>query len=190
LWFAGSHGFDLVAPDGSRHEYEGGQLALPQLDAAERELSGAIDEIDEAWIERKKYAIAVHYRQTPEDEVPRLERAVREVSARHDALRMAGGKMIFELRPDIPWDKGRALRWIMQQLPPAEGDVIAVYVGDDETDEDALREVRQRGLGVVVGAGERETAAHHRLTDPTEVERFLARLVEHCDQLDPVDRAR
>jgi len=183
LWFAGSHGFDLLSPDGSRHEYEGGAHAPPQLDEAEGELAEAIRDVPHAWIERKKFAIAVHYRQSPDEYVPRLKAAVRDVAQHHDALRMAGGKKIFELRPDIPWDKGRALRWILQAVAADHPDVIAVYLGDDETDEDAFREVRERGLGIVVGEGDRSTAAHHRLHDPTEVERFLARLVDHCDRL-------
>jgi trehalose-phosphatase len=189
VWFAGSHGFDLLSPDGRRHEYEGGSRALPELAIAETELREAVLDVPEAWVEHKKYAIAVHYRQTPDEDVPRLHSAVHTVAHRHDGLRMTGGKKIFELRPDIAWDKGRALRWILQQVAPDTSNVIAVYVGDDETDEDALREVRERGLGVVVGSGDRRTAAHHRLRDPAEVDRFLALLVEHCTRITDMDIA-
>jgi alpha,alpha-trehalase len=179
-WYAGSHGFDVVSPTGARHEYEGGRVALPYLDEAEAELRATIDEVPEAWIERKRYAIAVHHRQTPEAYVPRLEALVRETADRHAQLRMTGGKCIFELRPNTPWDKGRALRWILDQVAPETDGTIPVYLGDDETDEDALRVVRERGLGVVVASGDRPTAAHHRLHDPSEVAGFLFRLAEHA----------
>ena len=178
LWFAGSHGFDIASPDGRRRDIEAGRDLLPQLDAAEAELRDAIAVVPAAWVERKRFAIAVHFRQTPVDEVPRLEAIVTEVAAVHPGLRMAGGKMIFELRPDIPWDKGRALRYVADAAgvdPEAE---LVVYVGDDVTDEDAFVAVRGEGLGVVVGDEDRPTAADHRLADTDEVRAFLQRLLD------------
>jgi alpha,alpha-trehalase len=180
LWYAGSHGFDLLAPDGQRNAYEGGRDALPALDEAAAELEDAIGEIAEAWVERKRYAIAVHYRQTPDELVPRLEAIVRDVADRHDTLRMTGGKRIFELRPDIDWDKGRALDRILRIVAPDEQNTVPIYLGDDETDEDAFREVRERGWGIVVGAGDRPTAAHSRLRDTDEVTQFLSKLAEEA----------
>jgi alpha,alpha-trehalase len=189
-WFAGSHGFELLAPDGTHHQYDGGRFALPDLDAAELELGDVIRDVPEAWIERKAYAIAVHHRQTPDSFVPGLEAAVQSVADDHESLRMTGGKKIFELRPDIPWDKGRALRWILDRVAPHHQDVVAIYLGDDETDEDAFRDVRERGLGIVVGHGSRTTFAHHRLSDPDEVEQFLARLVQDPEIIEGQDRVR
>ncbi len=173
MWLAGSHGFELFSPNGQREENEAGTRALPTLDAAERSLRDRVAGVPEAWVERKRFAIAVHYRQTPEEHIPDLAERVREVSADTEGLRMAGGKKIFELRPDVPWDKGRALRWIMEKSGATAADALATYVGDDETDEDAFVEVRERGLGIVVGVDDRPTAAHHRLDSPDEVRQFL-----------------
>jgi trehalose 6-phosphate phosphatase len=65
--------------------------------------------------------------------------------------------------------------WLAEVLGLDEPGVVAVYVGDDETDEDAFRAVRDRGLGVVVRgeADERSTAARYALRDTTEVRVFL-----------------
>src|SRR5690606_31346060 len=126
LWYAGSHGFDLLAPDGHRDAYEGGRDALSGPDEAAAQLDDAIGEIAEAWVERQRFAIAVHYRQPPGGLVPRLEAIVRGVAERHRPLPIAGGKRIFELRPDIDWDKGRALDRILRVVAPDQERTVPI----------------------------------------------------------------
>lgn len=171
--YAGSHGFDIVGPDGSKHQRA--VELLPELDAAERELAPRLEAVPGARVERKTLAIAVHFRQVAENRVPEVEGAVAEVAAAHPRLRRTGGKKVFELRPDVEWDKGRALRWLLEVLDLGGDDVLPIYVGDDETDEDAFRAVRDRGLGVVVrGEGDdRPTLASYALRDPGEARAFL-----------------
>ena len=176
LWYAGSHGFDVVSPDGRRQQFEQGRAALPALDGAEGELGRLVDEVAGAWVERKRFAIAVHHRATDPADVPRLEALVAGVARSTSGLRLTGGKQIFELRPDVDWDKGRALQWVLGEATGADRSVLPLYIGDDETDEDAFRSIRASGVGVVVGGENRETAAHYRLGDPDDVRRFLSRV--------------
>ena len=173
LWIAGSHGFDVRAPDGTRTQFEQGAEALPALDAAELALADAIAGAPGARVERKRFAIAVHYREVADDDVAGLEAAVQSLADASPALRMAGGKKIFELRPAADWHKGAALSWLLDATD-SDPDTLAVFVGDDVTDEDALDRVRSSGLGVVVGDEERLTAAHCRLDEPERVATFLA----------------
>lgn len=177
--YAGSHGFDIRAPGGAA--VAAGELArfasfLPELDAAEHELREALDGVPGRNVERKRFAIAVHYRQVPEDRHADVARAVEEIAPRHPTLRVAGGKMIYELRPDIDWDKGKALAWLLGEMGLDRPDVVPLYIGDDVTDEDAFREVRGRGIGIVVGREERPSAATYALDDTGEVGVFLSRL--------------
>lgn len=177
LVYAGSHGFDIAGPNGLRMEHEGGRERLSELDGAERELASRLEGIAGARVERKRFAIAVHYRNVAEGEVPKVERAVNEVVDGHDGLRLSGGKKVFELRPDIDWDKGRAILWLLEALD-LEGDaVLPVYLGDDVTDEDAFRVLRGTGIGVVVGRPPYPTYASYALRDTREVRVFLQRLV-------------
>jgi trehalose-phosphatase len=134
-----------------------------------------------ARIERKKYAIAVHYRQVAEEEVAAVEAAVDEVLARHAELRKTGGKKVFELRPDIDWDKGRALLWVLEALG-MDGDTYApVYIGDDLTDEDAFAVLRGNGLGIAVGSEDRLTLAGFSVPDTDAAGEVLARLVAYAE---------
>lgn len=178
IWYAGSHGFDIVGPNGE--SYSRGEEFLPSLDAAESELRPAIEAVPGARLERKGFAIAVHFRQADESRVRELEKAVESAVARHEDLRMTGGKKIFELRPALPWDKGKALLWLLESIDLDGEDVVPVYVGDDETDEDAFRAILGRGIGVVVHgeADDRDTAADYALADPSEVRVLLDLLAD------------
>lgn len=50
-------------------------------------------------------------------------------------------------------------------------DVLPIYIGDDRTDEDAFRVLREKhdGFGILVSAAPKETSALYMLKDPTEV---------------------
>jgi trehalose-phosphatase len=176
--FAGSHGFEIVGPDGSHTEYEEARRFLPGLDEAEAALRDVLSRIDGVEVERKRYAIAVHYRRADPSAVPDVERAAREVSNERRELRFSGGKKVFELRPDIEWHKGKAVEWLMDALDLGD-DAVPVYVGDDVTDEDAFRGLRGRGVGVIVlGEDQRSTAADYSLRDTDEVRAFLEKLAD------------
>jgi trehalose-phosphatase len=78
---------------------------------------------------------------------------------------------VYELRPPLDWDKGAAVRWLLSR--PGMADRTPVYLGDDTTDEDAFRVVRENGIGILVGPP-RRSAARYRLSGPAEVRRLLA----------------
>lgn len=177
LVYAGSHGFDIDGPDELRLEYEGGRAALPDLAKAESELKLRLDRVPGARVERKRFAIANHYRNVADEDVPRVERAVREVAELHERLRVSGGKKVLELRPDIAWDKGRAVLWLLEALQLHGDAVLPFYVGDDVTDEDAFRVLADRGVGVLVGSPAYKTDATYRLGDTSEVREFLQALI-------------
>jgi trehalose 6-phosphate phosphatase len=50
-----------------------------------------------------------------------------------------------------------------------------IYIGDDVSDEDALRALKDKGLCVSVGRG-RRSPARYRLKNPADVNVFLKRL--------------
>ena len=47
---------------------------------------------------------------------------------------------VFEVRPVIDWNKGKAVEFLLESLGLNESDdVLPIYVGDDRTDEDAFK---------------------------------------------------
>lgn len=177
LVYAGSHGFDIKGPDGLRLEHEGGRECLPDLERAERELKGRLDGVSGARVERKRYAIANHYRNVADDDVPRVEQAVSEVAEMHERLRISSGKKVLELRPDLAWDKGRAVLWLLEALKLDGEAVLPFYIGDDVTDEDAFDVLAERGVGVLVGSPAYKTNASYGLRNTAEVRQFLQALI-------------
>ncbi|MDT8404738.1 trehalose-phosphatase [Sulfuriflexus sp.] len=176
IWYAGSHGFDIAGPGGNRAEYQQGREYLPALDAAEQTLRARLADVPGCLVERKHFSIATHYRQVAQGQEATVKQAVDETHAGHPELRLTSGKKIFELQPAIDWDKGKAIRWLMQALDLDFIRFTLIYIGDDVTDEDAFRELETQGIGILVTQEQQPTRATYRLDDPAAVEGFLERL--------------
>lgn len=119
-------------------------------------------------VESKPFSAAVHYRHHPEALAGLL--ACAQNLAAQFGLGLKHGKQVIELvMPGS--DKGTAVAHFMQ-LPPFAG-AMPLFLGDDVTDEDAFRAVRDfGGHGVLVGPM-RPTAASYSLPDVTAVHEWL-----------------
>jgi trehalose 6-phosphate phosphatase len=179
LWYAGSHGFELTAPDGTHHQNDEAAAAIPVLEKAAARLRDQLGSIPGVAVEHKRFGVAVHYRNATRDRVGEVAAAVR-AAGRHDALRVTTGREVIELRPDIDWDKGKTLRWVIDHLQEAapqdaNAPLVPIYLGDDITDEDAFDAVRDDGVPIVVrhsDDGDRATAALFALDSPALVSEF------------------
>jgi trehalose-phosphatase len=178
--YAGSHGFDIAGPQGLQVEETVGEEFLPVLDKAEKALSQKLGTLPGLLVERKKFAIAIHYRRVDPAKVEWVEAIVDEVAADQPELRKSYGKKIFEIQPQMDWHKGKALLSLLRTLKLDRQDVLPFYIGDDVTDEDAFRALKGRGIGIVVRDLPYETAAACSLKDPDEVRRFLVQLIPLC----------
>lgn len=183
LGYAGSHGFDIAGPQRTalRHEIEPGLVS--EVQRATEALRGATAAIQGALIEDKRFSVAVHYRLVDEARLSELERIVDEVLASHPRLKKAHGKKVFELRPAIDWDKGRALRWLQQALGLQAA--LPIYIGDDTTDEDAFTAIAGQGVGILVTELPRPTAASYSLQNTEEVREFIDRLCSLTQETPP-----
>lgn len=183
LVVAGSHGFDIWSPGAGaieRDEGAGSQDLIREVISRMREEVGSVEG---ALVEPKRSSVAVHYRLVAEAERPRIKAVVDAALAEHPGeLRVTPGKMVYEIQPNVDWDKGRAVLYLLEALDLGGGDVMPLYLGDDVTDEDAFEALAGRGIGIFVGnAGDpelagRSTAADYVLASPQEVERFLETL--------------
>jgi trehalose 6-phosphate phosphatase len=176
LCYAGSHGFDISGPEGKHLEYQKGRNFRPQLKKAEQKIRSLIKAIAGAHVESKKFSFAVHFREVPAKDEPKIEKFVDEVIAEFSGLRKSPGKKVFEIQPDLDWDKGKALLWLLESFDLNSTDVLPVYIGDDFTDEDAFRALTDKGIGMVVAENNRTSAARYRLNNPEDVQRFLQEL--------------
>ena len=164
---AGSHGFDVIWPDGRRSQR--GQEHVPRLDAAAARLRRELVGIPGVEVEPKRFAVAVHHRRTPAEQVAEIDDRVDRVVEEHPGLRRSGGKQVMELRPDLDWDKGTTVLWLLTELGLDHEGAVPLYLGDDLTDEDAFVALEQQGHGLtLVVRGEddqRPTAARYAVGD-------------------------
>jgi trehalose 6-phosphate phosphatase len=131
-------------------------------------------------VEHKRFGVAVHYRNAARDRVGEAAAAVRS-AGRHTGLRVTTGREVIELRPDVDWDKGKTLRWVLDHVRDNEqpSSLLPIYLGDDITDEDAFDAVQDDGIAIVVrhdDDGDRATAARYALDNPDSAREFTERL--------------
>jgi trehalose 6-phosphate phosphatase len=164
---AGSHGFEFRDANGRIRETTPDRFQLEGLNLAQH---FAVDSGYEARIERKLASIAFHTRGISDE--TGIKDAARHmwlpVSESHKLeLRDFNGGV--ELRATGS-NKGTALTELLLSEPD---DTLPVYIGDDETDEDAFRTLQARGIGIKVGGYGTRTAATGRLPNCEAVAGFL-----------------
>ncbi|KAJ4701307.1 Trehalose 6-phosphate phosphatase [Melia azedarach] len=189
LYYAGSHGMDIEGPSKNRKYKKGNQALLfqpaseflPMIDQVYKTLLEKTKSIPGAKVENNKFCLSVHFRCVDENSWADLAEQVKLVLDEYPKLKLTQGRKVLEIRPTIKWDKGKALEFLLEALGYANSkDVIPVYIGDDRTDEDAFKALRNRGqgFGILVSKVAKETHATYSLQEPSEVKDFLRRLVQ------------
>ena len=176
IYYAGSHGYEISGPNGFSKDNEEAVKVLPVFEAIEPLLKEQLKDISGVDFERKKYTLAIHYRQVAGDREGEVHRVVSEVLKDYPEVTKAEGKKVIEIRPAINWHKGRAVEFLKKELSRKE-DPFSIYIGDDVTDEDAFRHVNNN-LGILVGEHGQQTYADYRLENIGEVEQFFKRLLD------------
>ena len=72
--------------------------------------------------------------------------------------------------------------WLLKALGLERENVCPIFIGDDKTDEDAFRALKERGVGILVSDELQPTSATYSLKNPSEVERFLQMLIARLAQ--------
>jgi trehalose 6-phosphate phosphatase len=136
-------------------------------------------------VEIKSHALALHYRHAPELEQLCLV-AMAQAVERSQGIELLHGKCVLEAKP-AGVSKGTAIQALMRQ-PPFRGRV-ALFAGDDTTDEAGFAAVQAMGGGSVkIGAG--SSLAHFRCADPLTFRQWLASSAGEMQQLDESERRR
>jgi len=187
LFYAGSHGLDIQGPeeglcklqDPSMCSYQPAAAFYTTMNLVYDALVEAVKHIPGSNVEHNKYCVSTHFRNCAPEDWEAVEALVQDVVARFEGLCITMGKKVFEVRPNVPWNKGKALLFLLEKLGVKSSDeAITLYIGDDITDEDAFKVLREsgHGYGILVAKKPRSTAAAYTLRDPDEVLQFLKML--------------
>jgi trehalose-phosphatase len=176
ICYGGNHGLEISGSE-LFYIHPGALLAKAEIDMAGRRLNNEIARIKGAWVERKQFSVSLHYRSVDKKDIQLVKSVFYRVKAElpeTDSLCVMKGKKVLELLPDIMWDKGSAVHWILRRL---EGAHLPIYVGDDVTDEYAFRALGKKGITIKVGTS-KKTSAQYYLKTSREVQRLLQLILE------------
>ncbi len=165
----GGHGFEVQKEDGS---FEVMSLDDDQKKSLERAFDKALLKGYKDLLERKHASVAVHTRSLSDRDAERVHRELKDLwepETRNDKLVLRPFKGGMELRA-VGTDKGTALKKLIEEA--GEG-ALVVYIGDDNTDEDAFKMLPKGAFGFKVGDPSEPTCASGRLSDCAAVKMFL-----------------
>ena len=160
--YAGNHGLVIEGPGLESFRHEDLVHYRRRADALAADLKAV--EADGAWTEAKGPTLTFHYRMVPAAKREAAADTVRRIMS--DAgYQSRDAHLAVEARPPIGWDKGRAVLHILRMLYGRawSEQVRVIYVGDDQTDEDAFRFLAGLAITFRVGTAETLTAASRRL---------------------------
>lgn len=150
IYYGGNHGIDIAGP-GMRYTHPKASSTRPIILKIKHLLKREIADIKGAWLEDKKFTLTLHFRAVKRGDISSVKRAFYKITKRfleEKLLTIIKGKKVLELTPDISWDKGNAIFYILKRL---KNKWFPIYIGDDKTDENAFRALNKKGITIHVG---------------------------------------
>lgn len=167
--YAGNHGLEIEG-SGISFVHQRAMLARAALEETCRALDTALAGVPGALVERKGLGATVHYRCVPRPLVGWMEAAVELAVQPHaSALQIRAARMAWEIRPQVDWNKGSAIKLLLGRA--GSGGPLLICAGDDATDEDMFRAAPE-AISIRVGPA-RATAARYRVSAPRQLAAFL-----------------
>jgi trehalose 6-phosphate phosphatase len=179
IYYAGNHGLEIYGPGLKLVKPEAKRTASTVSEICTY-LRSELGHIDGVIVEDKGLTASVHYRNVAPEKLGELKRIFTRITKPYlgaGSIKIARGKKVLDIRPNIDWDKGKAVLWIIDALSSKSGQVLPIYLGDDETDEDAFRALGRRGITILVSDTPRKSNAEYFLRDVDEVKAFLEKLI-------------
>ena len=177
--YAGNHGLEIEGP---KIKFE--SQFSPRLKSIIRhiyeEVVSKLSKIKGVLIEDKGLTISVHYRLVDKKDIQGFLSIFNEITDPYVArgkIKINPGKKVYEIKPPVMWDKGKVVLWLLvrQQFLLGEDKILPVYIGDDTTDEDAFKVLKNKGLTIFVGEPASSEARYYLKT--TEEVTGLLRLI-------------
>lgn len=183
LIYAGNHGLEIEGPGISFTNPVAEELR-PVLRVIHYVLAKALGQVKGVLVENKGLSLSVHYRMADKKNIQDIDNVVKKIVGTTEIngkARLTSGKKVYEVRPGVDWDKGKATKLLMKRYGKGgrKSGLLPVYLGDDLTDEDAFEVIESygRGISVFIGDQNKNSKARYYLKSHEEVGQFLEKLV-------------
>ncbi len=177
--YAAVHGLKIKYPDKQEFIWEKAEKNKPILKKIKKQTHEEFIDEEDVFIEDKKLTVAFHYRTLSEEKINDIVKKFVSIIKKYDKkneLNILHGSKVVEVRPR-GWDKGKAVETIIENFD--NKNFLPVYLGDDTTDEDAFRFLKNKGLTVyVINNSEEDTDADYYLKNPDDVYGFLEKMYD------------
>ncbi len=169
------HGLTIEFPDNESFIWKKAEKSKSLISHIKHDALEAFGKNEGVYLEDKEVTLALHYRQAPKSKTEGIVRTFIHLVKERDTtnqLELLHGAKVIEARPR-GWHKGKAVDKITESLD-INSDPLSMYIGDDVTDEDAFRRLKDTGITIFVSHhAQRTTYARYFLHGPDEVYRFL-----------------
>lgn len=179
--YVGNHGAEIEGPK-IKFESPISPRCRAILEHIKTDLEEKLSSIKGAILEDKGLSLSVHFRMVDKKQIPQVKAIVHECAILYlvrGKIKIKSGKMVLEMRLPLEWDKGKVVLWLLarQKFAMSERPLIPIYIGDDKTDEDAFKVVKNKGLTIFVGKP-KPSYAQYYLKNTREVTQFLKRILD------------
>jgi trehalose-phosphatase len=180
VWVIGNHGIEVAQPNAPPEVRKDVAEYAGQVASAVDRCAALAETAPGVIVEDKRWSLSVHYRLADPAIVPALSAHVADI-ARQLGLRVTVGKEVLELRPPVDVNKGTASVALAQSTGALSDGASLLFAGDDRTDEDAFRALRQANRSAItvhVGDDAADTSAEFCVRDSVAVRTLLEAIVE------------
>ncbi|MEW6170448.1 MAG: trehalose-phosphatase [Candidatus Omnitrophota bacterium] len=178
--YSGNHGLEIEGPK-IKFENEISPRLKEIIGQIKNDLAIKLSKINGIFIEDKKLSLSIHYRLVNKKYIPLIKNILKEITEFYlirKKIKIDSGKRVFEIKADIGWNKGKVVLWLLarEQFLLKDNEILPIYIGDDTTDEDAFKALKNRGITIFVGKP-RYSYAKYYLKNVKEVEKFLIKIL-------------
>jgi trehalose 6-phosphate synthase/phosphatase len=141
ITYAGNHGLDIEHPDGTIFAHPDQGRFLLVIDKLKLDMEQVCK--DGAWLESKGVLLTYHYRNVQQHLRPALVDQATAIILKH-GFQPCKAHCAIEAKPPITWGKGRASIQVLRTTFGVDWSerVRIIYVGDDVTDDDAMKALK------------------------------------------------
>ena len=130
-------------------------------------------------VQNKKLSLTVNYRNMSGQTLPGIRKAVRHALKVYDGeIKITSGKKVIEARPNVDWDKGKAVLKILNTKGARYRQKSIIYMGDDLTDEDVFKALDRSSITIHVGK-KKNSSARFFVKNTHDIQKFLEWIVSN-----------
>jgi trehalose 6-phosphate phosphatase len=179
LWLAGTYGMEWITPRGERILQGEATNLRSFILKVKKKWAAILDDHSEFYLEDKGLALAIHAKNAEADLAERIlkdaHRSFDQMSGNLSDIRIISDKKFLEIAP-LRADKGKAISWLLKKTSADKA--LLLYVGDDDRDEIAFKEIHKYGgIALVVSSSPRQSEADYYFQAPKDVRKWLREII-------------